>query len=68
MNKGEAHHALKRHQTSTNAENCETETREGQHYRVAGLNLLAAIIICWNTLKLGVAVFARRKAGLEIPA
>ena len=43
-------------------------TREGQHYRVAGLNLLAAIIICWNTLKLGVAVFARRKAGLEIPA
>ena len=37
-------------------------------YRVAGLNLLAAIIIYWNTLKLGEAVFARRKAGLEIPA
>ena len=40
-------------------------TGEGQHYRVAGLNLLAAIIIYWNTLKLGDAVFARRQAGLE---
>ena len=30
------------------------------HYRVAGLNLLAAIIIYWNTLKLVDAVFARR--------
>ena len=40
---------------------------EGQHYRVAGLNLLAAIIIYWNTLKLGEAVFARREAGIEIP-
>ncbi len=43
-------------------------TGEGQHYRVAGLNLLAAIIIYWNTLKLGEAVFAGRKAGLAIPA
>ena len=42
-------------------------TGEGQHYRVAGLNLLAAIIIYWNTLKLGDAVFARRQAGLELP-
>ena len=42
-------------------------TGEGQHYRVAGLNLLAAIIIYWNTLKLGDAVFARGQAGLEIP-
>ena len=56
LNNGEAHHALKRainfHQTG-----------EGQHYRVAGLNLLAALIIYCNTLKLGEAVFARRKAG-----
>ena len=42
-------------------------TGEGQHYRVAGLNLLAAIIFYWNTLPLGHAVFARREAGLEIP-
>ena len=34
----------------------------------ARLELLAAIIIYWNTLKLGDAVFARRQAGLvEIP-
>ena len=39
---------------------------EGQHYRVAGLNLLAAIIIYWNTLKLVDAAFARRQAGLEL--
>ena len=36
--------------------------------RSAGLNLLAAIIIYWNTLKLGETVFARKNAGLEIPA
>ena len=37
-------------------------------YRVTGLNLLAAIIIYWNTLKLGEAGFARKQAGLENPA
>ena len=42
-------------------------TEEGQHYRIAGINLLAVIIIYWNTLKLGEAVLARNKAGLEIP-
>ena len=31
---------------------------------MAGLNLLAAIIIYWNTAKLGDAVEARKKAGL----
>ena len=30
--------------------------------------MLAAVIIYWNTLKLGEAVFARQKAGLETPA
>ena len=33
-----------------------------------GLNLLAAIIIYWNALKLGEAVFTRKNAGLDIPA
>lgn len=36
--------------------------------RLAGLNLLAAIIIYWNTAKLGEAVNERRKAGLPVPA
>ncbi len=42
-------------------------TTEGQHYRMAGLNLLAAIIIYWNTKHLGHAVTARKRAGLDCP-
>ena len=71
LNKGEAHHALKRainfHNFHQRGE-LRDRTGEGQHYRIAGLNLLAAIIIYWNTQKLGDAVFARQKAGLETPA
>ena len=65
LNKGEAHHALKRAINFHQRGELRDRTGEGQHYRVAGLNLLAAIIIYWNTLKLGDAVFARQKAGLE---
>jgi hypothetical protein len=36
------------------------EQAEGQHFRMAGLNLLAAIIIYWNTKHLGQAVASRR--------
>ena len=68
LNKGEAHHALKRAINFHQRGELRDRTGEGQHYRIAGLNLLAAIIIYWNTLKLGEAVFARRKAGLTIPA
>ena len=39
---------------------------EGQHYPMAGLNLLAAIIICWNTAYLGEAVRQRKHAGLTV--
>lgn len=67
LNKGEAHHALKRAINFHQRGELRDRTGEGQHYRVAGLNLLAAIIIYWNTLKLGEAVFARGQAGLEIP-
>ena len=68
LNKGEAHHALKRAINFHHRGELRDRTGEGQHYRVAGLNLLGAIIIYWNTLKLGEAVFARREAGLAIPA
>ena len=68
LNKGEAHHALKRAINFHQRGELRDRTGEGQHYRVAGLNLLAAIIIYWNTLKLGNAVFARGQAGLQIPA
>jgi len=40
-------------------------TAEVQHFRMAGLNLLAAIIIYWNTKHLGQAVTGRRRAGLD---
>ena len=39
---------------------------EGQHYRMAGLNLLAAIVIYWNTARLGEAVARRRHTGLPV--
>ena len=68
LNKGEAHHALKRAINFHQRGELRDRTGEGQHYRIAGLNLLAAIIIYWNTLKLGEAVFAKGKAGLELPA
>ena len=68
LNKGEAHHALKRAINFHQRGELRDRTGEGQHYRVAGLNLLAAIIIYWNTLKLGDTVFTRQTAGLETPA
>ncbi len=40
-------------------------TAEAQHYRMAELNLLATIIIFWNTDHLGKAVQQREKAGSD---
>ena len=67
LNKGEAHHALKNAMRIGRQGEIRDRTAEGQHYRMAGLNLLAAIVIYWNTLQLGHAVAARRKAGLDCP-
>ena len=39
---------------------------EGQHYRMAGFSLLAAIIIHWNTAHLGEAIRPRKHAGLSV--
>lgn len=39
---------------------------EGQHCRMAGLNLLAAIVIYWNTAPPGEAVRQREHAGLTV--
>ena len=44
-----------------------TAPSEGQHFRIAGLNLLAAIVIYRNTLHLGHAVAQRQRDGLSIP-
>jgi len=65
LNKGEAHHALKNALRIGRQGEIRDRTTEGQHYRIAGLNLLAAIIIYWNTKYLGRAVDARKRAGLD---
>ena len=52
LNKGEAHHALKRAIALGRRGEISDRTAEGQHFRMAGLNLLAAIIIHWNTARL----------------
>jgi len=65
LNKGEAHHALKNALRVGRQGEIRDRTAEGQHYRIAGLNLLVAIIIYWNTKHLGQAVAARKRAGLD---
>lgn len=67
LNKGEAHHALKNALRIGRQGEIRDRTAEGQHYRIAGLNLLAAIIIYWNTVYLGHAVAERRNEGLDVP-
>ena len=65
LNKGEAHHALKGALRIGRQGEIRDRTTEGQHYRIAGLNLLTAIIIYSNTKQLGQAVAAREQEGLE---
>ncbi len=67
LNKGEAHHALKNALRIGRQGEIRDRTAEAQHYRMAGLNLLAAIIIYWNTKHLGHAVSQRQNAGLDCP-
>lgn len=61
LNKGEAHHALRIGRQG----DIRDRLLEGQHYRMAGLNLLTAIIIYWNTKHLGQAVTARKRAAFD---
>jgi len=65
LNKGEAHHALKNALRIGRQGEIRDRTTEGQHFRMAGLNLLAGIIIYWNTKHLGNAVAVRRRTGLD---
>ena len=66
LNKGESHHALKNALRIGRQGEIRDRSTEGQHYRMAGLNLLAAIVIYWNTARLGEAVARRRRAGLPV--
>jgi TnpA family transposase len=66
LNKGESHHALKNALRIGRQGEIRDRTTEGQHFRMAGLNLLAAIVIYWNTARLGEAVTARETEGLPV--
>ena len=66
LNKGEAHHALKNALRIGRQGEIRDRTSEGQHYRMAGLNLLAAIVIYWNTVHLGEAIRQRQYDGLTV--
>ncbi|MEJ8562349.1 Tn3 family transposase [Yoonia sp. GPGPB17] len=66
LNKGEAHHALKNALRIGRQGEIRDRTTEGQHYRMAALNLLATIVIYWNTARLGEAVVQRQEAGLPV--
>jgi hypothetical protein len=66
LNKGEAHHALKRAISFHRRGEIRDRSGEGQHYRIAGMNLLAAIIIFWNTMKLDEVVNTRAASGTHI--
>lgn len=63
LNKGEAHHALKRAISFHRRGEIRDRSAEGQHDRIAGMNLLAAIIIFWNTMKLGEVVAKQNDEG-----
>jgi TnpA family transposase len=67
LNKGEAHHALKNALRIGRQGEIRDRTAEGQHYRMAALNLLAATVIHWNTARLGEAVVERQDAELPVP-
>ena len=67
LNKGESHHALKNALRIGRQGEIRDRTAEGQHYRMAGLNLLAAIIIYWNTDQIGKAISQRKREGLSCP-
>ena len=54
LDKGEAHHALNDALRIGRQGEIRDRTTAGQHFRIAGLNLLAAIAIHWNTLHLRV--------------
>ena len=67
LNKGEAHHALKRALNFNRRGEITDRTSENQHLRMMYLNLLAAIIIYWNTKHLGLIIHDMKQQGIHVP-
>ena len=61
-----AHHALKNALRIGRQGEIRDRASEGQHYRMARLNLLAAIAIYWNTAHFGEAIRQRQCYGLTV--
>ena len=66
LNKGESHHALKRALNFNRRGEITDRTSENQHLRMMHLNLLAAIIIYWNTKHLGRIIHDRKQQGINL--
>ncbi|WP_246731467.1 Tn3 family transposase [Methylocapsa sp. S129] len=67
LNKGEAHHALKRAVFFHRLGEIRDRTFENQRNRASGLNLAVAAIILWNTVYFGRAIEELRSRGEAIP-
>lgn len=67
LNKGEAHHALKRALNFNRRGEITDCTSENQHLRMMHLNLLAATIIYWNTKHLGRIIHEMKQKGIHMP-
>ena len=67
LNKGEAHHALKRALNFNRRGEITDRFSDNQHLRMMHLNLLAAIIIYWNTKHLGRIIHDMKQQGQSIP-
>ena len=67
LNKGEAHHALKRAVFFHRLGEIRDRTFENQRYRASGLNLAVTAIILRNTVYLARAVDALRARGESVP-
>ena len=63
LNKGEAHHALKRALNFNRRGEIRDRFTDNQHVRMMNLNLLTAIIIYWNTKQLGIIAERMRQQG-----
>lgn len=68
LNKGESHHALKNALRIGRQGEIRDRTQEARHYRIAGLNLLTAIVIYWNTKRMNESVERLLAEGVDIPA
>lgn len=66
LNKGEAHHALKRALNFNRRGEITDRASENQHLRMMSLNLLAAIIIYWNTKHLSYIIQDMKQRGITI--